>query len=141
MMTSKWSPKGQCLCGDIKVQLSDIKPEVGVCHCKMCRQWSGSPYMSIEGGKNFEISDSDSLAVYDSSEWAQRGFCRQCGTHLFYRLKGSGDHHFPVGLFEDIDGLVLDHEIFIDRKPDFFNFSEDTKKLSSEAVMAMFNAE
>ena len=139
-MKAEWSPKGQCLCGQIKVQLIKIKPEVGVCHCKMCRQWSGAPYMSIEAGQNFEISETDSLVVYDSSEWAQRGFCTQCGTHIFYRLKASNDHYFPVGLFEDSTQLMLDHELFIDRKPSFYNFSEDTKKLSSEDVMAMFNS-
>ena len=137
-MSNDWSPEGQCLCGEIQLKLNAVKPEVGVCHCKMCRQWSGSSYMSIEAGQSFEISESESLSIYDSSDWAQRGFCSKCGTHLFYRLKESNDHDFPVGLFEDTNDLVLDHEIFIDRKPTFFNFAEETKKITSAEVMAMF---
>ncbi|EPH2470460.1 GFA family protein, partial [Acinetobacter baumannii] len=37
--------------------------------------------------------------------------------------------------------LKLDMEIFIDSKPDFYNFQNDTKKLTEAEVAALFNLE
>ncbi len=37
--------------------------------------------------------------------------CRKCGTNLFYKLKGSGQHILPVGLFDDGDKFVFDHQV------------------------------
>jgi hypothetical protein len=137
-MNEKWNPKGECLCGRIKVSLSDIKPEIGVCHCKMCRQWSGNSYMSIEAEQRIDIDGEQHLGLYNSSEWAERGFCKECGTHIFYRLKENKAHYLPVGLFEDSELPTLDHEIFIDLKPAYYNFKEDTKKLTSGEVAEFF---
>ena len=140
-MTKQWSPKGECLCGRIKVKLNDIKPEIGVCHCKMCRQWAGNSYMSIEADQRVDIEGEEHLQVFESSEWAERGFCQSCGTHIFYRLKKNQAHYLPVGLFEDSDLPELDHEIFIDLKPKFYNFAENTKKLTSAEVAAFFGGD
>ncbi|WP_339900516.1 GFA family protein [Paraglaciecola polaris] len=55
------------------------------CHCASCRKWSGGPLLAIDCGTDVSISPTDNITVYDSSQWAQRGFCRHCGTDLFYR--------------------------------------------------------
>ena len=40
-----------------------------------------------------------------------------------------------------VKDLKLDMEIFIDSKPDFYNFQNDTKKLTEAEVAALFNLE
>jgi len=74
--------------------------------------------------------------VFDSSEWAQRGFCSRCGTNLFYRLKGTGSYSIPVGLFPADTALEFKQEIFIDEKPAYFSYAENTEKFSGADVMA-----
>ena len=140
-MNNTISPKGQCLCGEVQVTIKDVKPEVGVCHCRMCRQWSGGPFLSIDAGKKIEITGENSVAVYNSSEWAERAFCKNCGSNLYYRFKGSDAHHVLVGLFDLDSELTLDHQIFVDQKPSYYNFSEKTKMLTAAQVMEMFNAD
>ncbi|HAI54030.1 MAG TPA: S-(hydroxymethyl)glutathione synthase, partial [Acinetobacter nosocomialis] len=44
-------------------------------------------------------------------------------------------------LNEPVEGLHLDMEIFIDSKPDFYTFQNDTKKLTGAEVVALFNPE
>ena len=44
-------------------------------------------------------------------------------------------------LNEPVKDLKLDMEIFIDSKPDFYNFQNDTKKLTGAEVVALFNPE
>ncbi|WP_341531076.1 GFA family protein [Nostoc sp. UHCC 0302] len=40
---------------------------------------------------------------------AERGFCSQCGSHLFYKLKQNNQYFVPVGLFDNFEGLVFEH--------------------------------
>jgi hypothetical protein len=82
----------------------------------------------------------DAIGVYSSSDWAERGFCKHCGSPLFYRLKHDGAYYLPVGLFDDTEDLTLVDEIFIDRKPSLYSFAEKTNKMTGAEFMAMFGA-
>ncbi|MDJ0712193.1 MAG: GFA family protein, partial [Woeseiaceae bacterium] len=123
---------GHCLCGAVRVTAREIGNKVGACHCTMCRRWAGGPFMEVDCGTDIEFADEDNIAVFNSSDWAERGFCRTCGTHLFYRLKGTGQHMVPVGLFENDAGLVFDTQVFIDEKPAYYEFANQTTNLTGE---------
>lgn len=131
---------GHCLCGAVHVTAQLVDHTVGVCHCSMCLRWAGGPLMAIACTPETAFSGADCITVFPSSEWAERGFCSRCGSSLFYRLKGDGSYYLPVGLFEDHDGLTLATEIFIDRKPAFYSFAEETKTMTEAEVMAMYGA-
>lgn len=72
----------------------------------------------------------DTLMVYSSSAYAQRGYCNGCGSHIFHRPKIGPELAIAAGLF-DGKGLTLTHEIFHDHKPAFYRFAEPTLKRSS----------
>ncbi|WP_148864504.1 GFA family protein [Marinobacter fonticola] len=129
--------EGQCLCGAVEVQ-ADRRDEIDVCHCSMCRQWGGGPMMTVHCNKNSRLTGLDHVTVYRSSEWAERGFCDTCGTHLFYKLKNSGDYIFPAGLFQKGMDFVMDSQIFIDRKPSYYAFANETPVMTEEDVFALF---
>lgn len=131
--------KGQCLCGAVQLTASQVSPSVGACHCRMCRQWTSSPMQTVDCGSNLQIQGEDNVGVYHSSEWAERGFCKQCGSALFYRLKQNGQHFVAAGLFGDLGGFVFDHEVFIDEKPEFYSFANPTKQLTGPEVFAFFS--
>ena len=129
--------RGSCLCGGVTVKVAQLDAQVGVCHCGMCRKWGGGPLLAVDCGTEVDI-EGNSLATFASSEWAERGFCQQCGTHLFWRMRQTGQHIMPAGLFAETEGLVLDHQIFIDKKPEYYAFSNDTKCMTEAEVFAMF---
>jgi hypothetical protein len=106
----------------------------------MCRRWGGGPFMEIDCGADVDIGGEDNVSVFDSSDWAERGFCRNCGTHLFYRLKGSGQHMVPVGLFEDSASLVFKGQVFVDEKPEYYEFANKTKDLTGAEIFAMYGS-
>ena len=65
-----------------------------------------------------------------------------CGTTIFWRTKDQSYCNINVfSLNEPVKDLKLDMEIFIDSKPDFYNFQNDTKKLTEAEVVALFNLE
>lgn len=129
---------GHCLCGAVRITAKDASTDVGACHCSMCRRWGGGPFMEINCGNTVEIQGEDHIAVYDSSDWAERGFCRTCGTHLFYRLKDTQEHMIPVGLFEEDAGLTLALQVFIDQKPPYYGFDKKTAVMTAAEIFAMF---
>ena len=131
--------KGSCLCESVTVETEKLDSGVGVCHCSMCRKWGGGPYLATDCGDAVRFSGEQHIGRYNSSEWAERGFCKQCGTHLFYRLKGNNQHIMPIGLFSDVDEAVaMDHQIFIDEKPHYYDFANQTKKMTGAEVFAQF---
>ncbi len=130
--------KGRCLCGQVEVSAPGMSPKVAACHCSMCRRWAGGPLLAVECGSDVSFAGEEHIAVYDSSAWAERGFCRNCGTHLFYRLKDSKEYIVPVGLFDDAEGLVFDAQIFIDEKPAYYRFADKTHDLTGAEVFAKY---
>jgi len=132
--------RGHCICGEVRITAKNASSGVGACHCKMCRRWGGGPFMEIDCGADVEIDGEENISVFDSSDWAERGFCRNCGTHLFYRLKESGQHMIPVGLFEDSESLVFESQVFIDEKPDYYEFTNETKDLTGAEIFALFGS-
>lgn len=79
--------------------------------------------------------------VFQSSDWAERGFCRACGSHLFYRLRQNGQYILPVGLLEDGASWKFDHQVFIDEKPDFYAFANETNDMTGAEMFAKFSGE
>ncbi|MFC1747222.1 GFA family protein [Pseudomonadota bacterium] len=127
-----------CLCGCVTIKVNKINPRITVCHCDMCRKWGGGPAFALHCGTEVDISGADKVHVYDSSEWAERGFCVSCGTHLFYRIKGTGDYSVPAGFFPDLKALEIEVQYFSDSRPDYYCFANKTKELTGAEVFALY---
>jgi hypothetical protein len=139
-MAGETERRGSCLCGAVRTAIKTTSNSVSACHCGMCRKWGGGPLLAIECGSDVRFDGTDSLVVFSSSVWAERGFCRTCGTHLFYRLKKEGHYAVPVGLLEEGEQWVFDQQIFIEEKPAFYAFANDTKNLTGAEVFAQYTA-
>jgi len=86
--------KGGCFCGGIKFTFKNPVTSIGHCHCTICQKIHGAAFVTWASvfKKNVKIVDANGLLNwFDSSEKAQRGFCRQCGSHLFFQPKNNPD--------------------------------------------------
>lgn len=137
-MSEKNANKGSCLCGSIHFTASEVNNHVGACHCNMCRKWGGGPLMAIDCGTQVSFDNTDNISVYDSSDWAERGFCNHCGSHLFYRLKQTQQYHIPAGLFENNEDFIFDHQVFIDKKPGYYHFANATTDMTEAELFAQY---
>ncbi|MCB1659020.1 MAG: GFA family protein [Pseudomonadales bacterium] len=129
--------EGKCLCGAVSIQAKE-NTVVEACHCGMCRRWGGGPFIAIHCGSDVKISGSDNITEFDSSAWASRAFCKNCGTHLFYRFKPANEYIVPVGLFQDQDGFEFKEQIFIDKKPSYYDFANKTQNLTEAQVFQKY---
>lgn len=139
-MSTTSPASGSCLCGAVTLAAPSLSRQVGACHCSMCRQWSGGPFLGLDCGSDLQVTGSAHVGIFASSEWAERGFCKDCGSHLYYRLKPTGQYIVPAGLFGDGLDLHFDHQIFIDEKPGYYSFAEKTREQTGAEVFAEFGA-
>lgn len=137
-MSSAISGKGSCLCGGISFTAKNVSKSVGACHCSMCRKWGGGPFMAVDCGTDVIFEGEENITVFNSSEWAERGYCNKCGSHLFYRLKENKQHMMAAGLFDNNTMFEFDHQVFIDEKPSYYCFSNKTKDMTGEEVFARY---
>ncbi len=139
-MSEPIEAKGSCLCGAICFTARKVGKSVGACHCDMCRKWGGGPLMAVHSGSEVLFEGEDNISVYDSSAWAERGFCNKCGSHLFYRVKESKLHIIPAGLFENQESFVFENQVFIDRKPSFYSFANTTNCMTEAEVFEKYGS-
>jgi hypothetical protein len=133
------TPKqGGCLCGAVRFTATPKDSDVGACHCSMCRRWTAGPFMVLDCADTMKVEDASNLGVYRSSEWAERCFCKQCGSVLFYRLIGKEFSAVSAEAFDDRSGLTFTSQIFIDNKPPYYEFANKTHNMTSAEVFAAF---
>lgn len=128
---------GRCLCGAVRFSAEDVETHHHACHCGMCRRWSGGPlFAAAASGVTFQ--GSENLEAYSSSEWAERGFCKVCGSSLFYHLKPTDQYLMCVGSFDDPSPFRLVTEIYIDHKPVGYSFAGELPRLTEAETIARF---
>ncbi len=82
------SVKGGCLCGQVQFELDLPSKWVAHCHCTMCRRAHGAGYVTWAGFEDEKfnlIEGTQQLNWYESSKGAQRGFCKECGSTMFFK--------------------------------------------------------
>jgi hypothetical protein len=132
------SSETSCLCGAVNIVAETVDPKFTVCHCQSCRTWGGAPFFAVKCGTEVKIKGDDHVKLYESSSWASRGFCIECGTHLFYKFKESGAYNMPVGLFPDLKELEMVMQYFSDVRPRYYCFANETKEMTTAEIMALF---
>ena len=96
--------------------------------------------MGVECVDNLQLSGEKNISIYQSSEWAERGFCQTCGSHLFYKLKDKNHYFIPAGLFENDESFAFDLQVFIEEKPKYYSFANDTKKMTGSELFDRFES-
>lgn len=128
--------EAKCLCGAVSLE-AETNRKLDACHCGKCRTWGGSAAITLPA-RNPKISGAEHIGRYRSSEWAERCFCKQCGTHLFVQV--GDDYYINAGLFADNADFELETQIFIDRKAPYYDLANDTQKLTESEFLTMIGA-
>lgn len=129
---------GHCLCGSVSFSANVKTSDAGPCHCESCRRWSGGVLLAATAEGPVVFEGEDNITRFKSSDWAERGFCKTCGSSLFYRLVEQDMYILGTGTFDDQNTLHMAHQIFIDEKPDWYAFANKTKNMTGDEVFAAF---
>lgn len=115
---------GGCLCGAVRYQLKPpLRPAVA-CHCGQCRRTSGN-YVNATcvPRQHFELTISDGLKWYRSSERARRGFCGECGSSLFWSADALDTISIMTGTIDGKTGLRTVAHICVADKGDYYEIN------------------
>lgn len=136
-MPSKSTRTGSCHCGAVTFEVTVPAPTFTICHCAMCRKLSAGPLMSVHAEGKIRFTKEEGMTWYRSSDWAERGFCGQCGTNLFWRLTDPTTPMLEISLeaLHDIDDMTLERHIYIDGKPDRYDFKDDRPRVTEAELL------
>ena len=133
---------GGCICGAVRFAATPASDEMGVCHCSLCRRWSGGAgFLGVDCGATVEVENEDMLGVYKSSDYGERVFCKACGSTLFWRMQDGSDVVVSAQAFDQPGLFRFTSEIFVDEKPDNYASANDTKKMTSAEFFAAYAAQ
>ena len=125
--------KGRCECGAVQFELSgDIRPVVA-CHCSQCRRFSGHFWAATAvRTENLKMTEDRGLKWHQSSDWARRGFCAECGSALFYEMNGEGTTSIGAGVLDLPTGLNIQKHIFVADKGDYYEIADGLPQIEED---------
>lgn len=117
--------KGSCLCGAVRFTVEGDLAEPDACHCSMCRKQSGHFWASTDVLRDkVAIEGEGNVRWYQASEKVRRGFCRTCGSFLFWDVPGRARLAIAMGAFDQPTGTRLGKHIFVADKGDYYDIAD-----------------
>jgi len=102
-MEMRQTAKGQCYCGAVQIQVTLPVSWVAHCHCSQCRRCHGAAFVTWFGVPHGRYTLNESaVSWFRSSEAAERGRCRECGTPMLFRSRRWPDElHVALAVMRD----------------------------------------
>lgn len=89
---------GGCQCGAVRYHATEMFDNSHICHCRMCQKAVGNIFAALVAAPREAITwTRGKPARFRSSEHVDRGFCRACGTPLFYDGRSGNRVNFTIG--------------------------------------------
>lgn len=117
---------GSCLCGAVRFKTSGTLRGVVYCHCSQCRKQSGHYYAATNvADADLEVTGGENLTWYSASDSARRGFCKVCGSALFWKHNEAAEISIMAGSFDQPSGLKGERHIFVEDKGEYYEIDDD----------------
>lgn len=116
---------GGCLCGAVRYEVRGRLRDIVNCHCSMCQRQHGNfgPHSKARKA-NITVTRDTGLAWYRTSAIARRGFCRLCGSGIFWEPFDLDATGIVAGTLDGPTGLKTMGHIFVGEKPDFYEITD-----------------
>jgi hypothetical protein len=120
---------GRCLCGAVEYEVRGELDDVLICHCIECRRWHGHVSATAACRRDeLVIADDSSLAWIQSpasDAQARRGFCRECGSSLFWDSPLYDTVSIAAGTLDQPTGLAVASHWYVDDAADYYALPAD----------------
>lgn len=117
--------KGACLCGAVAFSLKGKARDILGCHCGQCRKQSGFFWAATSvADENLNLEIDEGLKWFQASNTARRGFCRVCGSSLFWKPEDAPRIVVAAGALEAGHGLRMTCHVFLEDKGDYYKITD-----------------
>ena len=112
---------GGCQCGAVRWHATEVGDNPHLCHCRMCQKAHGNMFADLVRIKAEHLTWTRGKASeFNSSDLAARGFCRDCGTPLYYRALSGPSLSMSIASFDTPHAIPIRYEMGLEgRHPDF----------------------
>lgn len=116
---------GSCLCGTVRFTIAGALGETDACHCTQCRKQSGHYFASANVPRAaLQVECADNITWYHASEKVRRGFCRTCGSFLFWDPLHRDWTSIALGALDTPTGTTLALHIHVASKGDYYEIAD-----------------
>jgi hypothetical protein len=100
---------GACLCGAVRIELTEPPIVAYYCHCTRCQRRSGtgaSVSTRVPPGSVRIVSGEDKVRSFVPPEGLPKAFCGECGSALWATTRDGGEiAALRMGLFDSDPGI------------------------------------
>lgn len=122
MKTIKIEVSGGCQCGAIRYHTTEMLDNSHLCHCRMCQKAVGNIFAALVATPNDKLVwTRGTPAVFKSSDRAERGFCAQCGTPLFYNALDNSRINLTIGSLDNPGAFAPHNQMGIESRVTWFS--------------------
>jgi hypothetical protein len=113
--------RGSCLCGGVAYRADGPVKHASHCYCTMCQKQHGAAsgtYANVARA-TFAFERGEELVTeYASSDHGRRGFCKVCGSTLYWRSTQAEDRiAVTLGTLDTAYTGTVQRELHTDTKP------------------------
>ncbi|PCI59893.1 MAG: aldehyde-activating protein [Kordiimonadales bacterium] len=131
---------GGCLCGAVRYEIKGPLRDIVNCHCSMCQKLHGIYGAHSKARKiNITMTNETGLSWYKTSDVAQRGFCRDCGSSLFWQPFDLDATGIIAGSLDGPTNLKTMGHIFVGEKSDFYEITDDLPQFEKSSDGKLVN--
>ena len=121
--------RGSCLCGKVHYEIKQFQPQVGHCHCRMCRKFHGAAFSTLGEVSLDEFSWTEGQSVvasYVAENGTIRQFCSNCGSSLTFQSPAYQSKEIEVSLatLDDEVDLSPNAHIYVDSRACWYDITD-----------------
>ncbi len=117
------SATGGCLCGAVRYEVAGSLSDVVACHCGQCRRTTGH-FLAAAAARRADLSAKGPVEWFESSPGVRRGFCRVCGSSLFWERSAEDRVWILAGSLDAPTGLRLKGHVQVAFKGDYYEIED-----------------
>ena len=123
---------GGCMCGAVRFEAEGPLRAVIACHCRECQRAS-SHYVTATAAQHdrFSITEDRGLGWYSHLGALKRGFCRECGSSLFWQPTFADYISVAAGSIDQPSGLTMVRHIYTIDVPDWYEIGDDLEQIET----------
>jgi hypothetical protein len=116
---------GSCLCGAVSFSVQGDLPAPSACHCTKCRKTTGHFLVSTEVQRSdLTVTGAEHISWFASLEKVNRGFCKTCGSVLFFDPPHLDWIAIAMGAWDQPTQVKMNLHIFVADKGDYYDITD-----------------
>ncbi|MEZ5894458.1 MAG: GFA family protein [Parvularculaceae bacterium] len=121
MKKRKIKVSGGCQCGAVRYHTDVMLDNAHLCHCRMCQKAMGNIFAALVATPNEALTwTRGKPAVFKSSAHAERGFCKKCGTPLFYNSLDNDRINLTIGSLDHPEKFPPRNQVGVEARVAWF---------------------